>query len=73
MTKFESVLTQALELDEADREWLAIRLNMSLENVPAHDDAWAAELKRRIEEENRGEADLMDWEEFRKELMADPQ
>ncbi|MGE0600206.1 MAG: addiction module protein [Dehalococcoidia bacterium] len=73
MTKFESVLSQAMELDEDEREMLAIRLGMSLseQKEPGYDEAWAAEIKKRLEEIDRGEADLVDWEEFEKELMAD--
>lgn len=64
MTKFEAVLTQAMELDEDEREMLAIRLGMSLsdEKEPGYDEAWAAELKKRLDEIDRGEADLVDWE-----------
>jgi hypothetical protein len=73
VTKFESVLNQALELDEDEREMLALRLGMTLSDAkePGYDQAWAAELKKRLAEIDRGEADLMDWEEFRKELVAD--
>jgi hypothetical protein len=73
VTKFESVLNQALELDEDEREMLALRLGMTLsdDKEPGYDEAWAAELKKRLAEIDRGEADLMDWEEFRKELVAD--
>lgn len=73
MTKFESVLSQALELDADERQLLAMRLEMSLEEAgdPGYDAAWEAEIKRRVEEVERGEADEMEWEEFRKELFAD--
>jgi putative addiction module component (TIGR02574 family) len=73
VTKFESVLNQALELDEDEREMLALRLGMTLsdDKEPGYDEAWAAELKKRLAEIDRGEADLVDWEEFRKELVAD--
>ena len=62
-----------MELDEDEREMLAIRLGMSLseQKEPGYDEAWAAEIKKRLEEIDRGEADLVDWEEFEKELMSD--
>ena len=71
VTKFESVLEQALALSDEDRELLAIRIDMSLREVKdeGYDAAWAAEIKRRLEEFDRGEADEMDWEDFRKELV----
>ena len=73
VTKFEAVLTQAMELDEDERQLLAIRLGMSIgdEKEPGYDEAWSAEIKRRLDEVDRGEADPMDWEEFRKELITD--
>lgn len=71
MTKFESVLSQALELDENDRQLLAMRLSMSLGEAkePGYDQAWEAEIKRRLEEIERGEVELIDWEEVRSDLM----
>jgi putative addiction module component (TIGR02574 family) len=69
VTKFESVLEQALALSDEDRELLAIRIDMNLPKDEGHDEAWAAEIKRRLEEFDRGEADEMDWEDFRKELV----
>lgn len=58
-----------MELDEDERQLLAIRLG--LEKEPGYDEAWSAEIKRRLDEIDRGEADLVDWEEFRKELDRD--
>ncbi|MGE3074033.1 MAG: addiction module protein [Dehalococcoidia bacterium] len=73
MTKFESVLNQAMELDEDEREMLAIRLGMSLreQKEPGYDEAWAAEIKKRLEEIDRGEAELVDWEEAEKLIFDD--
>lgn len=64
MTKFESVLSQALELDEEERQLLALRLEASLGEAkePGYDVAWEAEIKRRVEEIERGEVELIDWE-----------
>ncbi len=71
MTKFESVLSQALELDEEERQLLAMRLYASLGEAkePGYDAAWEAEIKRRVEEVERGEVEPVDWEEVRRGLM----
>ncbi len=73
MTKFETVLSQALELDEEERQLLAIRLEASLGEAkdPGYDAAWEAEIKRRIEELDRGEADEVDWDEALKFIFDD--
>lgn len=73
MTKFEAVLEQALELDEEDRQSLAIRLEMSLNEAsePGYDAAWEAEIKRRVEEVERGEADEMEWDDAMKFIFDD--
>jgi hypothetical protein len=73
VTKFETVLTQAMELDEDERQLLAIRLGMSIgdEKEPGYDEAWSAEIKRRLDEIDRGEADLVDWEEAEKLIFDD--
>ena len=71
MTKFESVLSQALELDEEERQLLALRLEASLGEAkePGYDAAWEAEIKRRVDELERGEVELVEWEEVRRDLM----
>jgi len=71
VTKFESVLSQALELDEEERQLLALRLEASLGEAkePGYDAAWEAEIKRRVEELERGEVELIEWEEVRRDLM----
>lgn len=73
MTKFESVLSQALELDADERYLLAVRLEMSLEEArdPGYDAAWEAEIKRRVEEVERGEADEMEWDDAMKVIFDD--
>ena len=64
-----------MELDEDERQLLAIRLSLSVseDKEPGYDEAWSKEIKRRLDELDRGEADLVDWEDFRKELVADDQ
>ena len=71
VTKFESVLSQALELDEDERQMLALRLEASLGETkdPGYDAAWEAEIKQRVDELERGEVELVDWEEVRRDLM----
>jgi len=72
VTKFESVLAQALELDDEDRELLAIRLGLSLEETePGYDEAWEAEIQRRLEALDRGEADEVEWEVAEKFIFDD--
>ena len=73
MTKFESVLSQALELDELERQMLALRLEMSLgeEKDPGYDAAWEAEVKRRLNEIDRGEVELIDWDDAIKFIFDD--
>ena len=73
MTKFESVLSQALELDEEERQLLALRLEMSLGETqePGYDVSWSAEIKRRVEELDRGEADEIDWDDAMKFIFDD--
>ncbi|MEO8540293.1 MAG: addiction module protein [bacterium] len=73
MTKFESVLTQALELDEDERQLLAMRLEMSLDETkdPGYDAHWSAEIKTRVAELDRGEADEMDWDDAMKFIFDD--
>ena len=62
-----------MELDEDERQLLAIRLGMSIgdEKEPGYDEAWSAEIKRRLEEIDRGDADLVDWEEAEKLIFDD--
>ncbi len=61
-----------MELDEDERQLLAIRLGLSIgeDKEPGYDEAWEKEIKLRLEELDRGEGDEMEWKEFRKELMA---
>ena len=72
-TNYESVLAQALELPEDERELLMINVGLSLKESPGDDyDAyWESEIKRRLEALEKGDEDEMDWDEFRKELAAD--
>ena len=65
MTKYESVLAQALELTEEERELLMIRVGLSLEEASPgkHDPYWDGEIKHRLEALEKGEEELVDWDE----------
>ncbi len=62
------LLAQALQLPEQERADLAAELLDSLD--PATDDdvekAWAAEIKRRLDEIDNGQATTISWQEARK-------
>ena len=73
MTRFESVLEQALALDESEREMLVFKLGETLTDQPepGYHEAWDAEIKARLEELDRGEIELVDWEEAEKLIFDD--
>ena len=82
MTSVDQLFEQAMKLSEAEREELADRLFQStLPEVPGEEispdeweKAWGEEIKRRIEQMDRGEVDLKDafesLEELRRQLHA---
>lgn len=53
-TAAEELLAQALKLAPEEREMVAVELLGSLEKDPGYDDAWDAEIKRRIAEADSG-------------------
>ena len=57
-TAAEELLAEALKLAPEDREMVAAELLCSLEKVPGYDDAWTAEISRRIEEADSGVAGI---------------
>jgi len=72
-TESRQLLRSALALPESDRAEIAASLIHSLdtetdENV---DEAWAAEIQRRIESINNGEVKLVPWDDVMQE-MRDP-
>lgn len=69
-TAAEELLAQALKLDPADREILAVQLMGSLEQPPGYDVDWDAEIKRRIEEADSGLVPGIRWETVREELYG---
>ena len=60
----ESVLQDALLLDQDERELLVIQISRSFVKQPGYDEAWAAEIERRLKELDEGKAELMDVDEF---------
>ena len=73
MTKYETVLTQALELDEKDRELLMIQVGESLEGSstgPFDAPAFLAELERRSKYADEHPEELMEWDEAEKEIFG---
>ena len=64
MSSLEAVREQALALDEDDRRILMCYLEESLPPPdPDVAEAWAAEIKRRLEAFHRGETTAVDWDE----------
>lgn len=65
------VIEQALALSPEEREEIIERLSESLES-PVEGDveaAWADELRRRMDEVERGEVEMIPWSDVRRELM----
>lgn len=61
------ILEEALALSEQEREGLVSALSSSLEPVELTPE-WSAEIRRRIQKIERGEAELLDAEEHLAEL-----
>jgi putative addiction module component (TIGR02574 family) len=73
MTDFEVIAAAALALPEEQREDLLDRLLVSLDG-PADEDveqAWDAEIARRLEEVESGKEKGIPWEEVRRQLRED--
>lgn len=64
-TSFSILKQQASQLSEAERAELALSLIESLDGTPeaAVEDAWRAEIERRVGEIERGEVQLIPGEE----------
>lgn len=69
----EDVLTNALSLTAEERGKVAATLIESLdEHVDdAADEAWAAEIQRRLDEIDAGKTQLIPWEEARRIIRGD--
>ena len=65
------LLDDAMALSDDEREMLAVELMVSLPaQEPEWEDAWAAELERRIAEVRSGAVPLRAWTDVRDELRA---
>jgi putative addiction module component (TIGR02574 family) len=69
-TQAKQILQSALALDPDDRVEIAETLLLSLDDDRAAEieAAWAAEIKRRIESIDRGEAQMVPWEQVLQEM-----
>ena len=68
----ETVRSDALSLSQAERAELARNLVASLDGAAEGDaeEAWDAEIQRRLAEIDSGNAELIDREEFRRRMRA---
>jgi putative addiction module component (TIGR02574 family) len=71
-TQSEQVLQTALALPETERAEIAASLISSLDEQAdeAADAAWDAEIKRRLESIDRGEVQLVPWDDVMQELRG---
>ena len=67
----ESVRRDALRLSQDERELLALDLAESMQKDAGYDEAWAAEIERRIAQVRAGEGNLMDWDQAEREIFED--
>jgi putative addiction module component (TIGR02574 family) len=69
MTTAERLLQEAMQLSSDERELLAIELFASLEKEPGYDEAWEAEIERRIKEIDDGTVEMIPGEQVMAELQ----
>lgn len=72
-TSVVELFDQASELDEKDRATLAGLLLESIDqgSDPDIEAAWATEIEKRVAQIDRGEVELIAWEEVKKKLLRD--
>ena len=72
MASTKDVLDEALGLPPAERARIAHELITSLDETeePTAEDAWLAEVARRLEEVDAGTARLEDWDTVRERVAA---
>ncbi|MBI5948031.1 MAG: addiction module protein [Chloroflexi bacterium] len=65
MTTAEQLFTAAMQLSPEEREALAGRLLGSLDEDrdPGYEEAWAAEIERRLKDHDAGDGDWVEWDE----------
>ncbi|MGH9932016.1 MAG: addiction module protein [Pyrinomonadaceae bacterium] len=71
MSELSRILEEALALPAEERARLAASLISSLEpeEDPDVEQAWRAEVARRVEELDKGTAETVDWEEARRRIL----
>ena len=69
MTTAERLLQEAMQLSSDERELLAVELFASLKKEPGYDEAWEAEIQRRIDDVDSGKSQLSDWDEVKGKLF----
>lgn len=69
----DDVLTNALSLTAEERGKVAASLIESLDEQvdDGADEAWAAEIRRRLDEIDAGKVELIPWEEARRIIRGD--
>ncbi|MEQ8785395.1 MAG: addiction module protein [Pirellulaceae bacterium] len=69
-TKSQEVLQAALSLPESDRATIAASLIQSLDTQTDAevDAAWAVEIQRRLEAIDKGEVQLIPWDDVMREI-----
>lgn len=71
-TRADTILGTAMALPPDERAWLAAELIASLDDGADVDveEAWAAEIEKRIDEIESGQAETVSWEEARARIRA---
>lgn len=65
------LIDQALTLDDADRELVAVELMASLvDPSPEWEAEWSREIDRRVREVESGAVALRSWEDVKADLLA---
>ena len=69
-TQSQEILRSALSLSEHERAEIAASLIQSLDTQTDEDvdAAWAAEIQRRVESIDRGDAQLIPWDDVMREM-----
>ena len=73
MSAKQNVIEQALRLSEAERLEVAEAVYESLEGPadPGAEQAWSAEIQRRVEDIDAGRVKLVPWTEARRQIAGD--
>jgi putative addiction module component (TIGR02574 family) len=72
MSSKQNVIAEALRLSEAERPEVAEAVYESLEGPadPDAEEAWSAEIQRRITEMDAGKVKLVPWSEARRQIAG---